>query len=138
MLDTSVAIPLRESEPVVLQHIEGLGGDLLISAVTRVELENGVYRDPDLAASRRALLDIILESLLVIPFDDECAALFERIVGVLGWSRAKTIDRMIAATAIVSDATLVTMNGKDFRGIPDLKLIEWETPTPHPPSEAPR
>ena len=128
MLDTSVAIPLRESEAVTLGRVAELGDNLMISAVTRVELENGVYRDPGLAEHRRALLDIMLESLLVAPFDDDCAAIFGGIVAKLGWSRANTIDRMIAATAIVSDATLITMNGKDFRDVPGLKLMEWATP----------
>jgi tRNA(fMet)-specific endonuclease VapC len=137
MLDTSVAIPLRESDADTLDQVGRLGGDLLIAAVTRVELENGVYRDPTLAQRRRALLDVMLESVLVIPFDDECAQIFGQIVAKLGWSRAKTIDRMIAATAVVSDATLVTTNGRDFRQIDGLKLLEWETLTP-PPSEAPR
>ena len=125
MLDTSVAIPLRESEAATLNRVDAIDGDLMISAVTRVELENGVYRDPALAEHRRALLDIMLQSVLVVPFDDECARVFGRIVAQLGWSRTKTIDRMIAACAIVSDATLVTMNGKDFRGIADLRLVEW-------------
>ena len=125
MLDTSVAIPLRESEAATLDRVDAIDGDLMISAVTRVELENGVYRDPALAEHRRALLDIMLQSVLVVPFDDECARVFGRIVAQHGWSRTKTIDRMIAACAIVSDATLVTMNGKDFRGIADLRLVEW-------------
>lgn len=128
MLDTSVAISLRESEAVTLGQVAELGDIVMISAVTRVELENGVYRDAKLAEHRRALLDIMLGSLLVAPFDEECAAVFGRIVASLGWSRAKTIDRMIAATAIVNDATLITMNGKDFRDVPGLKLVEWETP----------
>lgn len=125
MLDTSVAIPLRESEAATLNRVAAIDGDLMISAVTRVELESDVYRNPALAEHRRALLDIMLQSVLVVPFDDECARVFGRIVAQLGWSRTKTIDRMIAACAIVSDAALVTMNGKDFRGIADLRLVEW-------------
>jgi tRNA(fMet)-specific endonuclease VapC len=35
---------------------------------------------------------------------------------------------MIAATALAHDLTLITMNGKDFRDLPGLKLVEWETP----------
>ena len=128
MLDTSVAIPLRESDSGTLERVAELSDNLMISAVTRVELENGVYRDPTLSGHRRALLDIMLDSLHVLPFDDDCAAEFGRIVAALGWSRATTIDRMIAATAIVSEATLITLNGKDFKNIPGLKLVVWETP----------
>jgi tRNA(fMet)-specific endonuclease VapC len=125
MLDTSVAIPLRESDADILGRVVALGGDLMISTVTRVELENGVYRDPALAAHRRVLLDLMLQSVLVAPFDDQCAAVFGGIAATLGWSRGKTIDRMIAACAIVNDATLVTLNGRDFRGVVGLRLVEW-------------
>lgn len=125
MLDTSVAIPLRESDAEILGRVAALGGDLMISAVTRVELENGVYRDLALTAHRRALLDTMLKSVLVVPFDDQCAAIFGQLAAQLGWSRSNTIDRMIAACAIANDATLVTLNGRDFRGLPGLQLVEW-------------
>jgi tRNA(fMet)-specific endonuclease VapC len=42
-----------------------------------------------------------------------------------GYSRRKVLDRMIAAQALVDEATLVTRNGDDFRDIPGLTLLEW-------------
>ena len=38
------------------------------------------------------------------------------------------LDRLIAATAIVHDMTLVTINGDDFSDIPNLKLEIWPFP----------
>jgi predicted nucleic acid-binding protein len=35
---------------------------------------------------------------------------------------------MIAATALVHGPPLVTLNGRDFRDVPGLELIEWERP----------
>jgi predicted nucleic acid-binding protein len=35
---------------------------------------------------------------------------------------------MIAATAIVAGATLITMNAQDFRGIDGLRLEAWPSP----------
>ena len=46
LLDTNVAIHLRDGDPVVTQRVAALEGAILISVVTRVELEGGVYREP--------------------------------------------------------------------------------------------
>lgn len=125
MLDTSVAIPLRESHGPTLDRIIKLDGDVVLSAISRVELENGVYRDAKLAPMRRALLDVMLESIVVLPFDDQDAQTYGTILAGLGWSRSRIIDRMIAAHAMRVDATLVTLNGKDFRDIEGLKVESW-------------
>lgn len=126
MLDTSVAISLRDNEPAILGRIASVESPLLISAVTRVELENGVYRDPALAARRRAALDVILATMIVVPFDDETAAAYGRIIAALGWSRTRIIDRMIAASAIVRDVPLATLNAADFYDVPNLRLDDWD------------
>jgi hypothetical protein len=50
-----------------------------------------------------------------------------RAIGSLSLLETR-LDRLIAAQAIARDAPLITRNGKDFRKIERLKLIEWETP----------
>ena len=45
LLDTNVAIHLRDGDPAVTQKVAALQGAVLMSIVTRVELEGGVYRD---------------------------------------------------------------------------------------------
>jgi tRNA(fMet)-specific endonuclease VapC len=42
MLDTNVAIHLRDGDPVVTEKIATLAEAVLMSSVTRVELEGGV------------------------------------------------------------------------------------------------
>ena len=46
-------------------------------------------------------------------------------VGDLAGNRRKIIDRMIAATAMAADLTLITSNGDDFADIEGLKLEFW-------------
>jgi predicted nucleic acid-binding protein len=125
LLDASVVIHLLEGHEGVTRAVSRLDSGFDISALTRSELENGIAKDPANAEMRRAMLDAFLAAIAVLPFDDAAAAEYGRIVGALGYSRAKTIDRMLAAQAIVSGAQLVTMNGDDFRTILGLKLEVW-------------
>lgn len=70
----------------------------------------------------------MLSETRVVPFDASVVASYGEIVRALGYSRARLIDRLIAATAIVHDLMLITINGDDFRDIPDLALEIWPDP----------
>ena len=58
-------------------------------------------------------------------FDETAADEYRRIIEASGFSRPRIIDRMIASQALALDATLITLNGKDFTDIPGLKLLAW-------------
>lgn len=125
ILDTNVAIHLRDGDPLVTSKIAELDGAILLSIITRVELEGGVYREPSEAGLRRARLDVMLEALPVLAFDAEAADACRAILETAGYSRRKILDRMIAAQALVHRATLITRNAADFRDVPGLSLLEW-------------
>ena len=125
LLDTNVAIRLRDGDPSTMAHVAALDGATLISIVTRVELEGGAVREPGRASVRRLRLDVMLDSLAVIAFDDACADAYRSIVEVAGYSRRTILDRMIAAQALVHRATLVTSDPEDFRDVPGLSLLIW-------------
>jgi predicted nucleic acid-binding protein len=125
VLDTDVVIHLRDKEPKVTAKVGKLDRPAAISIISRIELENGVQRDPALSGARRLRVDVILDTLQVLPFDSASADTYRRIIEVAGYSRRKLLDRMIAAQALVHRATLVTLNGADFRDVPGLQLLEW-------------
>ena len=125
LLDTTVAIRLRDGDPMVTQGVVALKGAVLISVVTRVELEGGVYREPAQAPARRARLDTLLSAIPALAFDDLAAETHGDIVASAGYSRRKLLDRMIAAQALVHRATLVTFNQDDFSDVPGLSLLVW-------------
>jgi tRNA(fMet)-specific endonuclease VapC len=129
LLDTSVAIYVRDSD-VFAARLEGLDARPLLSAVTRVELENGVYRDQAWAPVRRANLDAMLRHMASLDFGEAEIAAYRAIIAELGYSRRRVIDRMIAATAIANGLTLAALNPADVRDVPGLALEAWPNPVP--------
>ena len=125
LLDTNVLIGLRDGDPSITKRVAALDGAVLMSLVSRVELEGGVYREPSQAAARGPRLAAILETLPAIAFDDASAEAYRMIVQSAGYSRRKLLDRMIAAQALVLRATLVTRNPTDFQDVPGLDLLTW-------------
>lgn len=128
LLDTSVAILLRDADSEADLRLAELDSVPGLSIVSQIELEGGVRARPDLAAKRRAALDAMLATLSVLPFDAECAAAYRHILEAAGFSRRKIIDRMIAATALAHGLALITLNGADFADVPDLALEVWPQP----------
>ncbi len=124
-MDTNIAIHLRDGDEAVTARVAALEGGILLSVISRVELEGGVYRDPARAGVRRPRLDAILAALPVLAFDDAAADAYRQIVEVVGYSRRKLLDRMIAAQALVHRTTLVTLNRGDFLDVPGLDLLSW-------------
>lgn len=125
LLDTCVAIDLRDDRNDTVAKIIALSIRPKISAITKVELEGGVYVDPEFTISRRRALDALLRRLPVVEFSSSMATTYGQIVSQTGFSRRKIIDRMIAATALIHDLTLITTNGADFADIDGLKLEIW-------------
>jgi tRNA(fMet)-specific endonuclease VapC len=125
LLDTSVAIELRDGVARIVEKVGGLDGPIALSIITRIELEGGVHRVPREAALRRERLDAVLSVLPTVPFDDQAAEAYRTIIETSGFSRRKMADRMIASQALTEDATLVTLDPDDFRDIPGLKLLAW-------------
>jgi predicted nucleic acid-binding protein len=125
LLDTDVAIHLRDGDAAIVDKVAALDDAVLMSIVTRVELDGGVYREPVHAPLRRARLDAILAAVPTIAFDDAAADAYGAIVASAGYSRRKLLGRMIAAQALVHRATLVTMNAADYADIPNLSLAAW-------------
>jgi len=126
LLDTSAAILLRDDDPAAKAALADLDAMPTISAVTKVELEGGVYARTEMMAQRRVRLDALMEVIEVMDFNEEMATIYGQIVARSGYSRRKIIDRMIASTALIHDLTLITTNGADFADIDGLKMEIWK------------
>ncbi len=126
LIDTNVAIKLRDGDLEIIDKLAALGDDFQISIVTQIELAGGATQGDaiDVARRRVRLLDM-LETVSVLDFRQADAKAYAGILASTGFSRRKVLDRMIAAQALVQEATLVTLNAADFRDIPGLQLLEW-------------
>lgn len=117
VLDTSV---------VIASDIDGLPGELAISAVTLAELHFGVLvaQEQDVRAERLRRLSILHREFDALPVDDAVAVSYGRIAAAVVEAgrqpRARTMDLLIAATAHAHDARLYTRNASDFVGTDSL------------------
>lgn len=98
-----------------------------MSILTLVELAGGMAVEPDVLARRQIGIALVRGTVPVLPFNEEIVGAYGRLVRSIGFSRRRVLDRLIAATALVHDLTLVTTNASDFRDIPDLTLEVWPT-----------
>jgi len=124
-IDTDIAIALRDVHEETHRLVCELPEIPVLSMITRIELENGVNAEPGLENRRRRLLNEFLETYAVEMFTHADILAYGAIIYNLSYDRRTTLDRLIAAQAIARNASLITRNGRDFRRIEDLKLIEW-------------
>lgn len=125
LLDTNIAIALRDDAGDVTDRVTALGLPTRLSVVTVVELRGGLHRGPTVAAKRAVGLDLLSRRIPVLTFDNACAEAYGRIIAASGYSRPRILDRMIAATALVGGLTLVTANPPDFTDVPGLTMERW-------------
>jgi len=124
LIDTSVVIALGRIE------IKGLTGDVAVSALTLAELARGPATavDGPSRARRQELAQIVESVFEVLSFDSTCARAFGRVcTGVVAAGRkpggTRSVDLMIAATALAHELPLYTLNAADLLGLDDLVEI---------------
>lgn len=120
LLDTSVLIA-REEEP----EIE-VPNEIAISVVTLAELHYGVLiAKDDLTRQRRlSRLGAIEASFQPLPVDSAVARAFGAISHAVKSAgrqpRSRSMDLLIAATALAHNIPVYTRNAADFEGLGDL------------------
>lgn len=128
LLDTNMCIYLkRHQPPEVVARFDALEpGEVAISSVTLAELEYGVSKSFR-QAHDRAVLDELLQLLVILPFDAPAARHFGDVRASL--ERQGTpigpFDLQIAAHARSLGLTLVTHNVREFERVSELSLEDW-------------
>jgi len=98
VLDTNVAIHVRDGDDCVDDLVDSLVGPLRLSIVTRIELEADLGRGDTDVRVRQARLDALLAALPVIPFKNEDADAYLAILGRRGFSRRKLLGSGLIAS----------------------------------------
>lgn len=127
MLDTNICIYLMKHQPPQVQarFAECFVGDVVISAITLAELEYGVACSGEAQAHNQALLDSLLEDILVAPFEARAAHAYGPLRAAHRERHKDALDKLIAAHALSLGVTLVTNNETDFRGFVGLAVDNW-------------
>lgn len=133
LLDTNVLSELMRPKPAV-EVLDWFGrqqrASYFVSAVTRAEILLGIALLP--AGKRRNGLASAAEQMFEedfagspLPFDGHCAAEYALLVAarMRSGQAISTEDAQIAATALRHDLSLATRNGKDFKGIEGLTVV---------------
>ncbi len=127
LIDSSVLIDVERGRVVLGVLLEGRGDrGIAMAAITAAELLHGVHR---LRASKRktraeAVVETLLSSIPVIPFDLVCARTHARLGAELA-RRGITVgthDLMIGATALARGLSVITSDQRSFPRIPGLEI----------------
>ncbi|MBI4606555.1 MAG: type II toxin-antitoxin system VapC family toxin [Planctomycetes bacterium] len=122
LLDSNVWIEGVGGVPHAVKAVLRAGGiDWCgFSAISRLE----VLGFPGLTAGDERRLEELLAQFHEVAVSP---AVIEEAIRVRKEVRIRTPDAMIAATALLEKADLVTRNVSDFRGVPGLRVIDPET-----------
>lgn len=124
LIDTSVVIDLGQIDEAVLPL------ELAVSALTMAELAAGPHAttDPAERARRQDRLQRAEATFEPLPFDADVARAYGRVyASMLAVGRKargrRTLDLLIAATAVAAGLPVYTRNPEDFEGLSDVVEI---------------
>lgn len=133
ILDSGVLIAAeREARPVsgLLAALEREHGEteIVLSAITVIELEHGLYRaqTAEQTQTRRDYLDTVFAAIPVEPFTREMAGIAAKIDAEARQARRVIpfADLLIGATAIHFGYGVGTRNLRRFQMIPNLTVVQ--------------
>ncbi|MCL2328110.1 MAG: type II toxin-antitoxin system VapC family toxin [Bacteroidetes bacterium] len=121
LIDTNIFIEFYKNNPIVCGVLENIDlQEIAVNDVVCAELYFG-------ARNKQELADMVadMEKLTVLSISSQISKLAVNLVKQYCLShKLKLPDAQIAATALFYDAELFTLNTKDFKYIPNIKLFQ--------------
>lgn len=131
MLDTSVLIGAERGTFDLPRFLRSVPDESIsIASITASELLHGCYRatKPGIRTRRFAFVDALLEMIPVATFGVNEARRHAQIWSELS-RNGKIIgpyDLLIAATALSRGDSLATLNSREFKRVPGIRVIDME------------
>jgi len=120
ILDTNAVIYYVKEESTVVSVIEDIytkNVPVYLSVITEAEL----FGFPPLRDEEAERIEKFLHTVSIIPMDSQIA----RLTGTIRKTyQLKIADSVIAATALFTNARLLTRNVGDFKKVPELHIQE--------------
>ncbi len=119
LCDTNIIIELYKNNPPIISELRKIGAkQIAISTITQAELYYGALNKRELQRIKKHL-----GQLNILAVDISVSEQFIQLMENYALSHKLTIpDALIAATALVHNLDLYTLNQKDFRFISKLRL----------------
>ena len=128
LLDTNICVALIRQKPkeLIKRLTSHRPGDIGISTITIAELMYGVQKSSQIEQNMTAL-DQFLLPLEITDFDQSAAIVYGYIRTYLEKTGTLigSMDMLIAAHALSLDVALVSNNTREFKRIPNLKIVDW-------------
>ena len=126
LLDTNIVVAYFNGDEQVVSKVVEKINKITLPALVIAELDYGAKASHN-STRNLAKLNQFIELVNVVPFDIACARMLGTIKSRLRKLGKPTgeVDAMIAATAMVHKAELVTGNIRHFQNIDGLKINSW-------------
>jgi predicted nucleic acid-binding protein len=123
LCDTNIFIEFYKKNDNIIRALHGIGKEnIAISVITEAELLYGALNSQEFRKLKKHLA-----MCKNYPLTIEISAVFIELMNRYALSHRPSIpDLLIAATAIVNNLELFTLNMKDFRFIPEVKLYSCD------------
>lgn len=123
LCDTNIFIEIYRGNEAIIEIFKNIGQqNAAISDVSCAELLFGARNKKELQAIRNDI-----DCLIVLPIETSISVLSVNLVEKYSLSHKLSLpDALIAATAIFHNIPIYTLNTKDFKFIPKIKLFEVE------------
>ena len=122
LCDTNILIEIFRKNLIIRSELDKIGyKNIVISDVTRAELFIGAKNKIELQTIRKHL-----STLHTLHIKSDISEIAVKLIDEYCLSHSlKLADALIAATAIYHDIELFTLNLKDFKYIPNIKLHKY-------------